>query len=386
MRIGIDIRPGQVKYRGGGIGEYTENLVRGLAKIDRENKYLLLYQRGLPLFGLNQANFIFTPLKLPKKRMPKGFNALWDQCYFPIDLRGKRLALFHSCDFNLPLMRPGKAVVTIHDLSLFLFPRVSGNSLGDRMIYRLKMFLSSKAECIITDSSNSKEDIVKLLHIPEERIRVIPLAPSEESLLMKNEEKIKEVRRKYNIRGRFIFSLGGINNKLKNHSRLLKAFSNLIEETKMEYQLVMAGRKKGRYYDKPFSLLKKEMNELGLEGKVILTGFVPRVDLLSLYNAAELFVFPSLYEGFGIPPLEAMACGTPVVSSNTSSLPEVVGDAALLFNPYKIEEITQAMQKVLTDNDLRQNLIAKGFEQAKKFSWEKTARETLKVYEEIGQS
>ena len=183
---------------------------------------------------------------------------------------------------------------------------------------------------------------------------------------------------KYSITGSFILFVGNISPR-KNILALLQAF-NKLKKRGIKHKLVIAGKKDQRYEQ-----VLKTLNELNLGGEVIFTGYVPEEDLPKLYNAADLFVYPSLYEGFGLPILEAMACGTPVVASNVSSLPEVAGDAGLLVNPQDVDALTNAMYKVLTDDKLKESLIDKGLERAKFFSWEKTARETLEVYKEVAE-
>lgn len=185
---------------------------------------------------------------------------------------------------------------------------------------------------------------------------------------------------RYNITNKFILHVGSLNPR-KNLSRLIEAYARLHEVILDEYQLVIVGKRIWKT-DEIFTKVK----QLGLENKFVFTGFVNDDDLPLLMNAADLLVFPSLYEGFGIPPLEAMACGTPVTASNTSSIPEVVADAALLFDPYNVEEMSAAMYKVLTDEQLQGKLRQKGFERVRQFSWEKAARETLAVYEEVCKS
>jgi len=274
-------------------------------------------------------------------------------------------------------------VVTIHDLTPLILPGMVDFRAGERIVYKFKLKCAQKAERIIADSENTKKDIIKLLKVNEEKVKVIYLARDSKFHPIENRDILDEIRKKYHLKKSFILYVGGLSSETKNIKRLIKAFARLLKMSETKYDLVIVGEYKGNYYQPYFKSLQRVIREHSLEGKVIFVGFIPEEDLLSLYNAAELFVFPSLYEGFGIPPLEAMACGTPVVSSNAASLPEVVGDAALLFDPHKIEEMTQAMQKVLMDNNLCQSLITKGFKQVRKFSWEETARETLKVYEEI---
>jgi len=185
------------------------------------------------------------------------------------------------------------------------------------------------------------------------------------------------ITKKYAIRKKIILAVGPLGAR-KNHDRLIDAYSILPKHIREDYQLILTGEKKGTYNN-----LLKKTSKTCLADDIVFTGFIPEKEMPMVINAASLFVFPSLYEGFGIPLLEAMACGTPILASNVSSIPEVVGSAALLFDPYNINEMASVIDRVLTDKDLRQKLIQRGFEQIKKYSWKNTAKEILGVFEEV---
>lgn len=231
------------------------------------------------------------------------------------------------------------------------------------------------ADRIIAVSNSTKRDLINYFNIPEEKIKVI-LEAADEKFKLLNKEEINEVKQKYNLNFPFILYVGTLEAR-KNIPTLIKAFYK-IKKKNIEHKLVIAG-KKGWKYKEIFETIDK----LDLQNDVVFTGYVSDEDLPALYNAADLFVYPSIYEGFGLPPLEAMACGTPVITSNTSSLPEVVGDAGIMVDPCDVDGLTQTMCDVLTNDGLREDMIKKGLERAKMFTWEKCARETLKVYEEV---
>jgi glycosyltransferase involved in cell wall biosynthesis len=269
-----------------------------------------------------------------------------------------------------------KKVLTIFDMISFLSPKWY-KPISRYRVQKLLSLSAKKACKIVTGSENSKKDIVRILGIQEEKIKVIYIGVDDEYKIINDQNKLNFVKTKYGISHRFILHVGSMNPR-KNIPRLIEAYSKLSIQLLKEYQLVLVGEKSWRS-DEIFTKVER----LGLKVRVILAGFVEDDDLPLLMNAASLLAFPSLYEGFGIPPLEAMACGVPVVASKTSSIPEVVGDAALLFDPYNIEEMTASIYKVLTNEQLRDDLVKKGFERVKHFSWEKAAKNTLAVYNEI---
>jgi glycosyltransferase involved in cell wall biosynthesis len=231
-----------------------------------------------------------------------------------------------------------------------------------------------RADLVLADSQSTKDDLVELLGVEADRIEVVYPGVEERFHPIENQALLEEVRRRYNLPPRFILGLGTLQPR-KNFVRLIEAYSLLVTRHS-SLQLVIAGGK-GWLYEEIFATVER----LGLEKKVVFPGFVADEDLPALYNLAELFVFPSLYEGFGLPPLEAMACGTPVITSDASSLPEVVGEAGLMVEATDVEGLTQAMQRVLEDSALRERMIAKGMKQAKKFTWEQAAAKLLSLYE-----
>ena len=229
---------------------------------------------------------------------------------------------------------------------------------------------------IMTISQNSKDDIVKILKVSADKIKVVHLAVEER--FMSPDARIEDIRRKYSLPEEFIFYVGNLSPH-KNIQGLIKAYKALPEMLRQKYKIVIAVSKKVKH----FTDIERAIKEMGLLSEVSFTGFIEEKDLPTVYRMSELFAFPSLYEGFGLPPLEAMASGCPVVSSNTSSLPEVLGDAALFFNPYDVEEVSSAMRKMLEDENLRNTFRQKGLERAKLFTPEKMTEKIISLLESI---
>ncbi|MEW9124908.1 MAG: glycosyltransferase family 1 protein, partial [Thermotaleaceae bacterium] len=248
---------------------------------------------------------------------------------------------------------------------------------GSRMIKKFIAPMSIKrAERIITDSENTKKDIIGFFPKAKDKIRVIyPGSPDFKRI--EDQKHIEAVKANHKIAGKYILYMGTLEPR-KNLIRLIEAYHKLVNEEKIEQKLVLAG-KKGWLYNDIFS----KIVELHLEEQVIFTDYISEEDKSALYSGAEVFAYPSLYEGFGLPPLEAMACGTAVVTSNISSLPEVVGNAGIYINPYDVENIAQGIYSLLINQELRRDLENKGIEQAKSFSWNRTVKQIIDVYKEI---
>lgn len=377
MKIGIDARSTQVvkeKYRG--IGRYTINLINALARIDESNQYHL-YINGLwPCdIGTPADNFcldsgVAWPL-FSRSRFLE-----W-QVRAPADLRARKFDVFHfTFSQNVPLLKSGHVVVTVHDLISIIFREHYRHNKLRPLFDWMWTRATRRADKIIAVSESTKRDIVEYLDVPENKIKVVyeaadpiygPVAGGE----------VESAKKRFKINGSYIMYVGGMDPR-KNLDGLLNAYGRLPADLNCEHKLVVAGRR-----DQWYPGIEKLITKLGLRERVIFTGFVPDEMLVALYNGASVFVLPSLYEGFGLPLLEAMSCGTPVVCSNAASIPEVVGDAALMVDPRDIDGLATAIERVLTDSELREGLREKGFKRAKSFSWEKTARGTLAVYEEV---
>lgn len=359
MKIGIDIS--QIVY-GTGVSQYTKNLVKSLLEIDRQNEYILF---GGALRRLNDLNHFTKELKgnFQKKFYPLSptiLDFLWNRLHvFPIDNFVGSVDIFHSSDWAQPPVRRAKRMTTIHDLVPLLAPESSHPKIIAAHQRRLE-WVKKEVDRVIAVSQSTKNDIITYLGIPAEKISVIYEAP--DPVFKKiGETRVGETRNKYNLSKEYFLVVG--TDPRKNITRITKA----LKLIPVASPLVIVGRK--------WSLPRETV-----EGHNILwMGPVPSEDLASFYNGAQALIYTSLYEGFGLPILEAFACGCPVVTSNISSMPEVAGGAAVLVNPENIDDIAQGINKAISQ---RQDLIKKGLTRAKDFSWEKTARETLGVYQE----
>lgn len=366
MKIGIDAR----MLDWAGVGRYTRELAKGLAQIDKENEYILFSNSENENPVPQAANFTKKVIDLPVFS-PAGQFA-WARL-----LKKANLDVFHSPHFVFPPIVPCPSVATIHDLIPLVHPEVLP-SFVKRFYYRMQnMRATKKATNVIADSSSTKQDIIRILGIAGEKIEVIPLAADKNFEVICSEDSLKEVRSKFNIGKRFILTLGN-SKPHKNWTELIRAFHQLKKEKEVEHHLVLAGKQ-----DPRFPQSKDLVRELKLEKNVRFIEFITEEDLPILYNGASVFVLPSLYEGFGLPVLEAMAGGTPVICSNASSLPEVAGEAALLVKPNS-EDLAKAIFKVLSDEETQKRLIREGRARARKFSWQKTAAKTLEVYKSVG--
>jgi len=372
LKIAIDGR--WITTDTGGIRQYTLNLVKHLALIDSENEYFLLFDHGrskkqMERNTVERSNFYYL-------HVPYGPFSLRSQLVLPRILKKKKIDVFHSPDFFIPLSTNNcKAIVCFHDLIPYFYPDLCRRSIKSKLhpIYKQIIQVNAKkATRIITVSRHSEKDIIRAFPSEMDKVELIYNGIGDEFKINDDSEAIERIKRKYGIHKMSIL-YAGRQDPSKNLVGLVKTFAKLRK--KMVCCLVIAGRRDKRYPE-PYNLVKK----LHLEEDVIFTGYLESEDLTLLYNACDLFVFPSLYEGFGLPPLESMACGTPVVCSNASSLPEVVGDAAVLINPKDIAGMAEAMHRVLSDQRLREELVSKGLKRVKLFSWKRTAQKTLEIY------
>jgi glycosyltransferase involved in cell wall biosynthesis len=299
----------------------------------------------------------------------------WEQVTWPAAARAARAGVAHVPYFAPPLASRGVPVVaTIHDLIPLILPAYVTSPLV-RFYNRLVGAGARRAQHILVDSEASKRDVVRLLRIPPERVEVIYLAPDEAVLAPVSPERIEEARRKYGLEDPYVFYLGGLDSR-KNVPALLRAVAALPPD--VPWHLLVSGRLR-RDNPRLFPDLPAIAEQLGITDRVLFA-FVPDEDKAALYRGAACFAFPSIYEGAGLDPLEALACGTPVVASNRSSLPEYLGDAALLVDPDDEHAFSDALRRVFADADLRADLSRRGPPQAAKFSWDATARQTCAAY------
>lgn len=363
MRVAIDANP--MFLTRAGIGSYTYHLVRQLIRLDEENQYFLYNTatKDRELDGLEQG----------KNAQVVCFARIFSSWM----ARKDRIDVYHGTSYQLWAQGKAGSVVSIHDLALMRFPEFSKRLLGEHWSnYKTRKTLQ-QATKVIVGSQNTANDILEFYQIPVEKIRVIYYGVGEEFFFCPDADLRKSVRARLTIpSGDYILYVGGSDPR-KNLDRLLEAFSILLRKVQPITLVVTGGM--GRRGEEIY----QRISNLNLERNVVLTGHLPAQDLRLLYSGARLFVYPSLYEGFGIPVLEAMASGVPVITSNTSSLPEVAGDAAYLIDPYDVPALTDAIEKVLQDENLARSLQAKGLQRAKAFSWERTARQTLEVYKDV---
>lgn len=382
MRIGIDIRAITSAGLGRGLGIYTAQLVENLLSIDidPQNHYTLFAGKDQPIDGILSQAASPEQVEIIRLRRPTRSIFLWDQLFWGMKLRRERIDLFHSPVYGVPFVCACQRVLTIHDLTPLIFPEFL-KKFRHRAVFRFNFLTAKSAEKIITASQNSQKDIMRYLRIPERKIAVIPDGVSPVYRKFHDARYIEAIKTRYHLPGKYLLYVGGFDDN-KNLRRLVEAFDLLLHAahfSETELVLVLAGA-----INSAAVALREFIAERQMSPRVILTGFVPESDLVGLYNGAEAFVFPSLYEGFGLPPLEAMACGAPVIVSNASSLPEVVGDAGIQVNPHSSQELSQAIAEMLTNHALRHEMQQKGLERAQRFSWQATARQTLRVYEEVG--
>jgi glycosyltransferase involved in cell wall biosynthesis len=366
MRIAIDARIAH--YTGAGIGQYTVHLAQALARRDHENEYVILQSRKDHSVLVNQEHVRRVGLWTPSHhRLEQDLLAV------ELPLRRLDIDLLHSPDFIPPLrLNRFKSVITVHDLAFVRWPHFM--TTDSARYYGQVDQAVRRADAIIAVSESTKSDLVGLLGAPSEKITVVYEAADPVYRPMPKEEAWASLKSKYPLPEAFILFVGTIEPR-KNIGTLLKAYRRLRNDYKVTAGLVLAGAV-GWLSDQVF----EDVEQLGLKDYVTFLGRVDNGNLLYLYNAACCLAHPAYYEGFGLTPLEAMACGTPVVSSNVSSIPEVVGDAAALVDPNSDEALAVALHRVLTDDALSTSLRAKGLARAKTFSWERAAEETLAVY------
>ena len=387
MRIGIDARTilNPEKGEAIGVGHYTYQLIRHLLKIDQENEYVLFFdwrvrEKDIKKFTQKNVKIKFYPFSDYKKYLPGAYNEILGMA----TLAGENLDVAHttSAMSRIPLSYRGKVVVTVHDLAPYKVPDVFPQ-LKRTKAKATSSLMISHADRIIAVSDSTKNDIVDIFETSPEKIVVIrsgfdrrmsddPNTPREKVLERYDIDKDKK----------YVLFLGTIE-PIKNITRLFEAFKKfkddcMSEKGECDHKLVMAG--KNGWLAQEYRQIAKD---LGIGKDVVFTGYIIGDELVPLFKNADFFVMPSLYEGFGTTVLEAFATGTPAIVSNVSSIPELAGDAALFVNPMKTEEITEAMKKLAADENLKNDLRARGKKQVEQFDWEKCARETLEVYKSV---
>jgi len=364
VRIGIDAR----KLHDFGIGTYIRNLLRFLARLDAETEYVLFCReadvQGVTALG---ANFRAVPESAANY-------SLTEQWRIPLAVRRAGVTLFHAPHYVLPPLVRCRSVVTIHDVIHLMFPNYFSNRAAISYARASITMAARRATRVMTVSESSKRDILRFVDIPPEKIDVIYNAYDERFTVEPCEEEVVRVRERFQLHDEFVLYAGNVKPH-KNLERLIQAF-HLVRGRGLDHlKLVLIGDEISRY-----AALRRAVHQHQLHKYVRFLGYLPEETLAIMYRLAGLFVFPSLYEGFGLPPLEAMASGTPVVTSNVSSLPEVVDDAAVLVDPYDPGAIADGMYRVLTDEQLRRSLRRKGLARARQFSWEHSVSRVRDIY------
>ena len=367
MRIGLNllyIIPGQI----GGTQTYAESLTKALAALDQGNEFFVFVSReGAALELPPQANF--HKVVCPVQAVHRESRYAYEQIVFPALLRGYRLDLLHSLGYVGPLAPPCPQVVSVHDL-IYRGHQVAMTSRKQKALEFFVKQSVRRASQIVTISENSKREIAADIKISPDKITVTYLAARPAPAPSTLEERAPVLAR-YKITSPYVAAFSSAN-PVKNIPRLMEAFADACAS--LPHQLVLLG------HAPHGANFEAEAMHLGLAGRVVATGYVPDADIAPLLQGAALFAFPSLYEGFGLPVLDAQQAGVPVVCSTAASLPEVAGDGAVLFDPLSVEKIRDALRAGLTDLPLRERLVMQGSANAAKFSWERTARQTLDVY------
>lgn len=373
MRILIDCS--QIPKNKSGVGNYAVNLIREIARNDKVNIYFVLLQSDEEAFDeIQNEKFhrIYVKSRVFRKLF---FRFLLEQFFIPFFLLARRIDLVHSLHYSFPLITFGrKTVVTVPDMTYFLMPM--NHTFIKRHYFRLFIMLAAIfATRIIAISQSTQRDFLNRFYDAEGKVATIPLGRPNLDIRRACNKKPGTQDSKLGLNEEYILFIGTLEPR-KNLKTLIQAYHRLIQEGPVGPLVVVGGR--GWGYDAIFRLI----SNLELEKKIIFTGFIDELEKFNLLQKATVFVYPSLYEGFGIPVLEALSLGVPTITSNVSSMPEVAGDAALLVNPFSVGELTNALKELLTNPFLRKELYSKGIEQASKFSWEKASLATIATYKD----
>ena len=369
MRIAIDAR----KLRDFGIGTYIRNILIELSRLDRDTEYIVLCRPDdLESGDVLGRNFRMVPETAPTYSLAEQFK-------IPLSLARERVKLVHEPHYVLPPLLRCRSVVTIHDCIHLMFPEYLPNRLAYYYAKSSIWAASRKSDRILTVSEASKRDILRFFDVRPEKVEVIYNAIDERFLAPANPERMDLVRKRYQLDHPFVLYVGNIKPH-KNIERLIASFGEARKQCDEHLKLIIIGDEISKYPG-----LRQQVHRHKLDKHVRFLGFQPMETLAAFYRLARAFVFPSLYEGFGLPPLEAMACGTPVVTSNVSSLPEVAGGAALLVDPYDEDAIASGIVRAVTDDALRHDLIERGRQRARTFSWKQSVQKIHEIYMQVGQ-
>ena len=386
MKIGIDARTILSPEMGeaAGLGHYTYQLIRYLLKIDSQNEYVLFFSYQVrekdikKLKNLRKSNvkIKYFPFSYYKKFLPGVYSELLATAVFSRE----KLDILHVPGGYVPRTYKGKVIVTAYDLGIKKFPEL----FSKKQVLRFKLNppAFNRADLVIASSEAARKDLMNDFKVNENKIQVINNSFDEKFFQDASIGEIQKVKDKYGIKGEYILFMNTIK-PLNNLTRIIEMFAKLkvvlaSKKPKSHYHLVLAGKDGWMAHQ-----IHRIARDYGLKNRIVFTGYIPPKDLNALFGGADVFIFPPIYEEFGAPVLEAMACGVPVVCSNVSSLPEVAGDAALLVNPYDTNAMMEAVLRILEDQNTRAELKRRGREQARKFHWEKTAMQTLNAYRRL---
>jgi len=396
MKIGIDCRTilNPEKGEAAGVGHYTYQLVRHLLEVDKDNFYVLFFDREvanrhLSKFERDNVEIKFFPFVQYRKFLPQSYSNFLASAF----LAKEELDVFHSPTANLPSSYSYPSIITIHDLAVYKFPELYSEK-DRKILYSNTSSAVKQATKIIAVSQSTKKDIQDIFSVESENIKLIYHGIDKRFFGQVPAKEIEKIKTRLGIGANYILFLGTLDSR-KNIFRIVESYERLrdrlielpqasqaeeqsnINHLLSKYQLVLAG-KPGNQYDQIF----ERINDSKYKDDILLPGYINSEDLDPLFQGAKFFIFPSLYEGFGLPILEAMASGVPVITSNISSMPEIARGHAILVDPLNVSEIAQAMSDLLTDTHLWHDLSRSGRERAKEFSWEDTAKETIKFYKE----
>jgi len=366
MRIGVDIRE-LAEGSKTGIGRLLLNFLEFAAHNDTENEYLLFANQNTSLPDL--------PSRIKTRVIPEFSRIIWDQIVLPDQIKREKVDIFYSPYYKGPLFSQAKLIVTCNDL---YFLEKGNNPISAWMRRNYCRLIFKKADRIIAISQYSKKEALRLFGFPEGKVEIVYATLDKRFRPLDKTESFNKLNKKFvNLKKDFVLYVGNFNPH-KNVSRIIEAYNLLPGPLKDKYQLVIVGKKEGGYYP-----LAKLVKNYGLEDKVVFLELVSEDELVYLYNATTALILVSLWEGFGLPALEAMACGAPVVVSNTTAFPEVVGNAGLYVNPYNIEDILDKLKLLLENEDLRSDLSQKGLIQSGKFKCEYSANAILGIFKEL---
>jgi glycosyltransferase involved in cell wall biosynthesis len=373
MRVGIDGYP--LAEPRTGVGHYTLELARALALISPADHFELVSPKPFDVAALQEIEGANLPNLRTKTPRASSIRGHWWSIGLPLYIRRAGFDLFHGTNFDVPLWRQGRSIVTIHDLSALLHPEKHRSRLVRRARLRLPLVVRF-ADRIITPTESVKREVCQRLKVKPEKVTAIHSAARSSFKPMPFAQSA-ELRKRLRVEDEFLLFVGTLEPR-KNLLTLLKAFAQINRQSAHRPQLVIAGGE-GWLMDDMFAFVKKS----GISERLRFTGYLSDEELRALYSSCKVFLYPSVYEGFGLPPLEAMACGAPVIAGRIPSLREVLGSNARLVEPLDVNALAGSIVELLEDENQRQTLAAAGLEHARKFSWEKTARLTLEVYQQL---